>query len=194
MLRTREMHHREVQSWSVRIGAVALVMACAACGGGASSSPARPAERQVLQTRNPQPSASARMVCATEGRTEIAQAVGRDVARPLVGRWRDGVYSCDYVYADGKRIALSVKQLSSSADTTAYFDMLGTRMGRMHALQGLGQGAYQTTNGSTVVRKDNLVLLVDVTHLPATFGTPSSPKADVSLSVAATIMGCWTGA
>jgi hypothetical protein len=134
------------------------------------------------------------MVCATEGRTEIAQAVGRDVARPLVGRWRDGVYSCDYVYADGKRMALSVKQLSSSADTTAYFDMLGARLGRMHALQGLGQGAYQTTNGATVVRKDNLVLLVDVSHLPAAFGSPSSPKADVSLSVAATIMGCWTGA
>lgn len=134
------------------------------------------------------------MVCADEGRTEIAQTVGRQIARPLVGRWRDGTYSCDYVYADGARIALSVKQLTGSAETSAYFDALGVRFGRMHALQGLGQGAYQTKNGSTVVRKDELVLLVDVTQLPATFGTPSSPRADVSLSVAATIMGCWTGA
>ena len=134
------------------------------------------------------------MVCADEGRNEIAKTVGRQITGPLVGSWRNRVYSCDYVYADNTRMALSVKQLSNQAETIAYFDALGTRLGRMHALQGLGQGAYQTANGSTVVHKDNLVLLVDVAHLPATFGTPPSPRADVSLSVAATIMGCWTSA
>lgn len=106
----------------------------------------------------------------------------------------DHIYSCDYVYGDGQAMRLSVKELSNAAETTAYFDALGARLGRMHVLEGLGQGAYQTTDGATVVRKDYLVLLVDVSHLPAEFGTPSSSRADVSLSVAATIMGCWTGA
>ena len=134
------------------------------------------------------------MVCAAEGKQEIAASVGIDTARPLVGSWNDHVYSCDYVYGGGRSMTLSVKELSSASDTTAYFNLLGTKLGRTRALQGLGQGAFQTPNGSTVVRKDYRVLLVDDSRLPSQFGTPSSPRADVSLSVAATIMGCWTGA
>lgn len=176
-----------------RIGALALIVTCVACGGRAASAPAPKVDQRPTQVAMQQPSASARMVCETEGRTEIAQSIGRDVTRPLVGRWQDGIYSCDYEYGAGVRMGISVKQLSGDASTTAYFDALGTQLGRMSALQGLGEGAYQTWNGSTVVRKDHLVLLVDATHLPPRFGTPSAPRADVSLSVAATIMGCWTG-
>lgn len=181
-------------SWLLRVGAVGLIVAGAACGGRAASAPVRSADRPVGQVATRQPSASARMVCGAEGRTEIAASIGRDIIHPLVGRWNDHVYSCDYDYGDGARMGMSVKQLAGAAQTTAYFDRLGTKLGRMSALRGLGEGAYQTTNGSTVVRKDNLVLLVDVAHLPARFGTPSAPRADVALSVAATIMGCWTGA
>lgn len=177
-----------------RIAALTLIVACAGCGGAASSARARPADRPVLHTVTSQPSTSARMVCADEGRREIATAVGVEIAHPLVGRWSNALYACDYVYGHGARMILSVKALSNSTETTTYFDMLGTRLGRGKALQGLGQGAYQTANGSTVVRKDQLVLLVDVSKLPTAFGTPSSPRADVSLSVAATIMGCWTEA
>ncbi len=133
------------------------------------------------------------MVCAAEGQKDIGATVGVVPKHRVVGRWSRQTYSCDYVYSGRQTMALSVKELRNAPETGAYFDALGARLGRMHALQGLGQGAYQTTNGSTVVRKDNLVLLVDVSGLPARFGVPSSPKADVSLSVAATIMGCWTG-
>ena len=56
---------------------------------------------------------------------------------------------------------LSVKELSSWAQTKAYFRSLGTQMGQVRTLKGLGQGAFQTTNGSMVVRKDWKVLLVD---------------------------------
>jgi hypothetical protein len=157
------------------VGGIVLILALAGCGGSRGA-----------------PSASARMICAAEGKREIAANVGVDTARPLVHRWSDHVYSCRYVYDHGT-MALSVKELSTAAATTAYFDALGVKLGRMRALDGLGQGAYQTSNSATVVRKDNLVLLVDASRLPAEFGTPSSPRADVSLSVAATIMGCWTG-
>jgi hypothetical protein len=133
------------------------------------------------------------MVCAAEGQKDIGTTVGVLPKHRVVGHWNKQVYSCDYVYAGTQTMTLSVKELRNAGQTQAYFDALGMRLGRMHALQGLGQGAYQTTNGSTVVRKDNLVLLVDVAALPAQFGVPASPKADVSLSVAATIMGCWTG-
>ena len=134
-----------------------------------------------------------RMVCGAEGKHEIATSVGVDTSRPLVGSWNDHLYSCDYVYGSGRAMTLSVKELSNAPETTAYFDMLGAKLGRMRALQGLGQDAFQTRNGSTVVRKDYRVLLVDDARLPAQFGKPLSPRQDVSLSVAATIMGCWTG-
>ncbi len=180
------------------VGGIVLVLALAGCGGSsggssaASPGPASADRVPVLEVAGPEPSASARMICAAEGKREIAATVGVDTTRPLVSRWRDHVYSCHYVYGHGT-MALSVKELSSAAETSAYFNGLGVKLGRMRALDGLGQGAYQTRNGATIVRKDDLVLLVDVSRLPAEFGTPSSPRADVSLSVAATIMGCWTG-
>ena len=46
----------------------------------------------------------------------------------------------------------------------------------MRDLESLGQGAFQTTNGSVVVRKDWKVLLVDDTGLPAQFGTPPTRR------------------
>jgi hypothetical protein len=134
------------------------------------------------------------MVCGPEGTEEITASVGIDTTRPPVGHWRDHVYSCDYVYGRGRVMTLSVKELSDASETTTYFDRLGATLGRLRPLEGLGQGAFQTRNGSAVVRKDYRVLLVDDSRLPAQFGKPSSPRRDVALSVAATIMGCWTGA
>jgi hypothetical protein len=176
--------------------ALALAFALGACGGSGvrSSASSTGTNRPALEFAGSEPSASARMVCAAEGKNEIAGSVGVDTTRPLAGRWRNHVYSCDYDYGGGRVITLSVKELSNASETTAYFDMLGARLGRMRALEGLGQGAFQTRNGSTVVRKDYRVLLVDDAGLPSQFGNPLSPRADVSLSVAATIMGCWTGA
>lgn len=175
-----------------------LILALGACGGSSVKSSAAPTtvggKRPMLEVAGSEPSASSRMICAVEGKEEIAASVGVDISRPLVGNWSNHLYSCDYVYGGELAMTLSVKELSNASETTAYFDMLGAKLGRMRALQGLGQGAFQTRNGSTVVRKDYRVLLVDDSRLPAQFGKPLSPRQDVSLSVAATIMGCWTGA
>ena len=175
--------------------ALVLTLALGACGGAGMKSSASTPNTKVplLEVAGSEPSASSRMVCAAEGKHEIAASVGIDTSRPLVGTWNDHVYACDYDYGGGRVMTLSVKELSTASETTAYFNMLGTKLGRMGALHGLGEGAYQTRNGSTVVRKDYRVLLVDDARLPAQFGKPLSPRRDVALSVAATIMGCWTG-
>lgn len=107
--------------------------------------------------------------------------------------WSDEIYSCTYQYVNGV-FKLSVKQLPNEAATMAYATKLGTELGRVKSLTGLGQGAFTTKNGSVVVTKDDKVLLVDVQHLPTMFGVPSDTRANVAISVAATIMGCWTGA
>jgi hypothetical protein len=175
--------------------ALVLTLVLGACGGrGMKQSASTPITKApVLEVAGSEPSASSRMVCGAEGRHEIAASVGIDTSKPIVATWNEHLYACKYEYGGGRVMALSVKELSSASETTAYFNLLGTRLGRMRALQGLGQGAFQTRNGSTVVRKDYRVLLVNDAGLPAQFGKPLSPRQDVSLSIAATIMGCWTG-
>ena len=66
-------------------------------------------------------------------------------------------------------------------------------MGKKRDLQGLGQGAFQTTDGSIVVRKDWKVLLVDISGLPPQFGVPATSSGDVAVTVGDVILGCWSG-
>ena len=89
---------------------------------------------------------------------------------------------------------LSVHEAPSIAAARAYYDDLGRKLGRHSAGTTLGQGTFRTNNGSVVVIKDNKVLLVDVSHIPAKFGSPPLSRDDTALSVAVTVLGCWTGA
>jgi len=173
---------------------LAMISILAACGGSSKSSTPK-AVTAAIEVAGPNPSISAKMICADEAKKDVSvTAIGFDTIRPLEPKWASHVYSCDYVYSGGAKIALSVKEMSSVNETTAYFDALGKRLGRGVALPGLGEVAFQTHDGSVVVRKDYRVLLVDVSHLPARFGKPPAPRSDIAAGVAAVIMGCWTGA
>jgi hypothetical protein len=132
------------------------------------------------------------MICTGEAVDEIAAIVGTKTVAPIQPQTQAGVYSCDYAYAHGATMALSVKELASTAQTTAYFDGLARTLGRQRAVEDIGEGAFATTNGSLVVRKDRKVLLVDVSHLPLEFEGLTRDK--IAVNVAATIMACWTGA
>jgi hypothetical protein len=90
-------------------------------------------------------------------------------------------------------MTLSVKELSSPKQTTAYFNSLGAQLGVARKLTLLGQGAFQTTNGSVVVRKDYKVLLVDDSGLPAKFGHPPTTPGNIAVTVADVVLGCWAG-
>jgi hypothetical protein len=173
----------------------------AACGGSSkpSSSPTTPGGPTTTGGHVAKPasnvaSVSAKMICENEAAGEIYQsATGVKTIAPLKPTWVDHVYSCDYVYPGGAKMTLSVKEMSNEAETTAYFDSLATKLGKTDAAVGI-PNAFQVKDGSVVVRKDFKVLLVDVTKLPASFGVPPASKGDVAINVAATVMGCWTGA
>src|SRR5450755_1412163 len=64
---------------------------------------------------------------------------------------------------------------------------------RPKALGNLGQGAFRTSSGDVVVRKDWKVLLVDVSGLPSQFGVPPTSATDVAFTLADLILGCWAG-
>jgi hypothetical protein len=181
---------------------VALVLA--ACGGSDSSETSKPAQStttavggHVAKAATAEPSISAKMVCETDAVTSIATVIGVD-ARISTPTWKDSIYSCDYVYAKGAKMTLSVKEVSSDAETTAYYDELARQLGKQQDLASrgitLGQGAFTTDNGSVVTRKDYKVLLVDVSELPAKFGVPLDTRENDAINVAVTLMECWVGA
>jgi len=181
---------------------VAGGLAAAGCGSsakpgaGGSTTPTQAATGASGHVANPvskNPSISAKMICEAEVRGEIRDLLGVDTTKPLQPTWSDHVYSCKYVYANGT-MTLSVKELANQAETDAYFASLATKLGKTKPIQSLGQGAFVTKNDAAVVRKDYKVLTVDVSGLPAQFGTAHDPRGNVALNVAATIMGCWTGA
>jgi hypothetical protein len=189
---------------SIRIVVIVVLAGAALIAGcGSKSTPAATSTSTVPTSAGPgghvaipvskDPSKSAKMLCEDDVRREVQALVGVAIAKPLAPTWKDHVYSCRYVYSNGA-MTLSVKELANTADTDAYFAAQATALGKQKTIQGLGQGAFTTKNGSTVVRKDYKVLLVDVSGLPAQFGTPPDTKGNVALNVAAEIMGCWTGA
>ena len=172
---------------------VALIMsACASTPGTGAATQTQRTAVHIALPAGPHPSTSAKMVCAKEAQRELANVLGVSTVSPVTPTWVDHLYSCRYVYANGL-FALSVKEVSNRAQTTTYFDTLAQRLGRTGGLNGVGQGAFTTTNGDVVVRKDYKVLLVDISGLPPKFGVPATTSADVAITVADVIMGCWSG-
>lgn len=167
---------------ALTLGAIALLST--ACSTQASGS--------GYQTAGPQPSTSAKMVCAPEAKQKLDQVLGSTSSSVTQPTWVGHLYSCGYVYPEGT-MNLSVKELSSVAETTAYFDGLAHRYGRKQVLYGLGQGAFLTDDGDVAVRKDYKVLLVDTSEFSRSFTQPQSSSGTPAEAVASTIMQCWSG-
>jgi hypothetical protein len=164
-----------------------VVLVCTSCAAPPPAAPPIP-----VGVAGNAPSASAVMVCAPEAQRDIAGLLGINTTVVSPPTWRDHIYSCRYVYTNGSFV-LSVKELSSPDETTAYVNSLGMALGRRSPDIPLGDGAFQTRNGSMVMRKDNKVLYVNTNEIPATFGIPSVPHDSVAQFVTAAIAGCWTG-
>ena len=81
------------------------------------------------------------------------------------------------MYPGGAKMTLSVKEVSSTERDDRVLRRARDEARKTKDLPGLGQGAFQVTDGSVVVRKDYKVLLIDVTKLPAQFGVPPHPAA-----------------
>jgi hypothetical protein len=113
------------------------------------------------------PSAAAKMVCAADAQREVSLSLGQALRQPVTPVWADRRYSCRYVYPVGT-IVLSVSSAGAAA-------------------------THAEPDGSLTVRKDDMVLRVDVHGLPATFGQPPLSRAEAARRVVADIMNCWTG-
>ena len=133
------------------------------------------------------------MICRHETIAAIAsQSVGEPTIAPPTATWSGHRYTCTYRYANGTMV-LWVQELPSLAATSAYMAGVARAKGDAQRIANVGEGSFATTDGSTVSRKDNKVLVVDVHGLPPTFGTPPVSRADIALSVTQLIFACWRG-
>jgi hypothetical protein len=165
------------------------------CSGDDDDAPAAPAGSvtpvttvTTVHVTPGQPSELSRMVCEEETvRAGVELYTGEALTAPPVATWVDRTYSCPYLLPDGT-LTLSVKELDDLPATQTYFDDLRTELGEVGRIY-LGQEGFQAPNGSVVVRKDNLVLLVDASQL-ADHPAPRTP-AEVAVNMAVVIMDCW---
>jgi hypothetical protein len=128
------------------------------------------------------------MVCdEVEVRDAVEYYTGQDLLAPPASTWVDHLYTCPYTLAGGT-VTLSVKELADVPATTSWFDGLRARLGDAGRIY-LGEDGFATAQGSVVVRKDNLVLLVDT----STFADLPAPRsrAEVATNLATVIMACW---
>lgn len=170
-------------------------LALAGCGSSGKSNPQAGPTTTAASGGHPAgkyPSASAKMICSKEAQKDIAASIGVKAA-VSTPTWVNNVYACKYSYAGGF-ITLSVKENDNAAATTKEYKADATALGRRPDVVSFGAGAFITTNGSVIVRKDFKVLDIDVSKLPQKFGTPPQDRSNIALSVAATVMSCWTGA
>jgi len=174
--------------------AIVLLAACGSSGGAKAATSAPSATPGALLTVGTNPSTSSKMVCG-EAKGDIAASLGVKPTRITTPTWVDHVYSCSYVYPNGS-FTLSVKEVDGIANAAAYFRSLKTTLGVEPGAEAptLGQGAFVTKDGGLVVQKDNKVLTVDVSKLPAKFGNPAQSPTAAATSIGGVIMGCWTGA
>ena len=174
---------------------LAVGLVATGCSGGTSSTSAAPTTSLAPKPAGATPSPISVQVCSAEAQKDMASALGEraSVSTPT---WVAHRYACTYDYPGADptgSFEVSVKELSSWAETTTYYDGLAAQLGNTRNLESLGQGAFQTTDGSVVVRKDWKVLLVDDSALPTQFGVPPTSASDIAVTVADVILGCWAG-
>ncbi len=156
-----------------------------------ATAPAATAVSRRLLPAGRTPSSISKMVCSREAQKDMAGTLGVNavVSKPT---WVNHAYACQFRYPNGL-FALTVKELSSWSQTYAHYDSLARQLGRVKTIRNLGQGSYQTRNGTVIVRKDWKILTVDISGLPAQFGDPPTSRSDVAVTVADVILACWAG-
>jgi hypothetical protein len=138
------------------------------------------------------PSAAALMICSDETRADIAQVLALPDRPTATATWRAHTYTCSYRLPAGPFV-LSVTESADGAAAARYLADARRRLGTTTDLAGLTEGAFGTAAGNVLLRKDNDVLHVDATALPAVFGTQGQKRADFAYEIASDILGCWTG-
>ena len=180
---------RSARAWAL----LALPLALAGCAGESAAAPAAAPSPAATVVAAAGPPATAVMVCSDDTRAKVQQLLGLPGAPHASATWADSVYACSYDLPMGS-MTLSVRVLPGAAEAAARFAADQKSAVGAQSLAGLGQRAFGTPAGTASVVKDNQILTVDATRLPAVVGTGQLKRTDLADQVAAAVLDCWTGA
>jgi hypothetical protein len=110
-----------------------------------------------------------------------------------VNTWADSTFTCTYHLAAGA-LEISVKEAAGQDMAMKYFDAMQALAKDARPIQGLanlGFPAYETADGTAVFQKDNFVLQVDASGLPATLGPDAITRNALAYQLSTTILACW---
>lgn len=141
------------------------------------------------------PSESARMICSSEIRRDVATALALPAPPSPSATWADHLYTCTYHLPSGP-LVLAVKELKDVPTAHSYFDQMEQRLGPNQPIAGLdslGLPGYQTASGTVIFLKDDKTLAVDATSLASPVGPAHISRSDFAYQIATDILGCWTG-
>ncbi|GAB3568147.1 hypothetical protein GCM10027405_29560 [Arthrobacter alkaliphilus] len=134
------------------------------------------------------------MICQDETRTNILRILSLPAPPRTTDAWADSLYTCTYALPSGS-LVLSVKQAPDAGAARAHFDGLQHVAVSAQPIEGmanLGFPAFQTPDGTVVFVKDNFVLTVDATGLPATVGPHDVTRSAFAYEVATAVLACWS--
>jgi hypothetical protein len=171
--------------------AVSLLLAGCGASADAAAGPRSAATMSMSSAGNPPPD-NALMVCGDDISSKVVQVLKLDRPPMTDSEWADPVYTCTYHLPMGEMV-LSVQVAADDASAGDLFDADRTRRAPTQDLLGLGERAFGTAAGVAVVIKDNQVLTVDATALPAVFGDNDQRRTDLANEIASDVLGCWTG-
>lgn len=139
------------------------------------------------------PSDAALMVCGDQPLDRLTAILDLKQDPHTINDWADSTFTCTYNLEEGD-LVISVKEAKDQATALTYFDAmqaLAKDATPIEGLANLGFPAYETANGSAVFQKDNFVLDVDATDLPATLGPDAITRNALAYQLSTTILACW---
>ena len=154
-------------------------------GHGSSTSPGAP--------QADGPSDAARMVCGDQPMDRLTSILDLESKPHTVNNWADSTFTCTYHLEEGA-LEISVREAGDEASARTYFDAmqaLAKDAKPVEGLANLGFPAYETADGSAVFLKDNFVLHVDASDLPAALGPESITRNALAYQLSTTILACW---
>lgn len=139
------------------------------------------------------PSDAALMVCGDQPMDRLTSILALDSDPHTINNWANSTFTCTY-HLDEGALDISVQEAATPAAARKYFDArqaLAQDATPIQGLANLGFPAYETADGSAVFQKDNFVLQVDASDLPATLGPENITPNALAYQLSTTILACW---
>jgi hypothetical protein len=157
----------------VMLSALALVCSLAAPAGAKVTKPGERARDLAAE------------VCEEMVGDAAVGAAGETLVAPQQGTWAGSRYTCTYGF-DGGTLALTVDVFKTPAAAKQEFAKVRDATSGRTRLYGIGQQAFQAHDLKLVSRKDNFVLTVDPTSLPARMNRDA-----VTWASTRAVFDCW---